>query len=95
MLKRHNASMDSRKYKNCNKRVRKNIKEAKELWINDQCKEIERNLRVNISKKAFDMVRTLSRKLQPRMEALEDSDGKLLANIDDILARWKECCEEL
>ena len=43
-LKRYKSSMDSRKYKDSNKRVGKKIKEAKELWINDQCKEIEQNI---------------------------------------------------
>jgi len=41
------------------------------------------------------MVKTLTRKWQPKMKAIEDKDGKLLTNIDDILARWKEYCEEL
>jgi len=75
--------------------VRKKIKEAKELWINDQCKEIEQNIRVNNSQKAFDMVNTLTRKWQPKIKSIKDKDGKLLTSIDDILARWKEYCEEL
>lgn len=62
---------------------------------NNQCKEIEHNIKVNNSKKAFDVVKTLTRKWQPKMKAIEDKDGKLLTNIDDILARWKEYCEEL
>ena len=41
------------------------------------------------------MVKTLTRKWQPTMKAFEGKDGKLLTNVDDILARWKEYCEEL
>ena len=86
-LKRYNSSVDSRKYKDCNKRVRKKIKEAKELWIKDQCTEIEQNTRVNNIKKTSFMVKTLTRKCQPKKKAIKDKDG--------ILARWKEYCEEL
>ena len=41
------------------------------------------------------MVKTLTRKWQPKMKVIVDKDGKLLTNIDEILARWKEYCEEL
>ena len=75
--------------------MRKKIKGTKELWICDQCKEIEQNIRVNNSEKAFDMVKTLMQKWLPKMKAIEDNDGKLLTNILDILARWKEYFEEL
>ena len=56
---------------------------------------IEQNIRANNSKKAFDMVKTLMGKWQSKMKAIEDKDWKLQRNIDEILARWKEYCEEL
>ena len=39
-------------------------------------------------------VNTLTRKWQPTMKVIVDKDGKLLTNIDEILARWKQNCEE-
>ena len=33
-LKRYTSPMDSAEYNNCNSRVRRKIKEAKEIWIN-------------------------------------------------------------
>jgi len=41
------------------------------------------------------MAKTLTRKWQPKMKAIEGKDGMLLTNIDDILDRWKEYCEKL
>ena len=40
-LKRYNSSVDSTEYNNCNKRVRRKRREAKEMWINEQCRKIE------------------------------------------------------
>ena len=90
-LKRYNSSMDRRSYKDCNKRVRKKIKEAKELWTNDHCKEVEQSIRVNNrkkTKKAFDMVKTLTRKWQPKMKAIEDKNGKQLTKI--LTTSWPD-----
>ena len=41
------------------------------------------------------MVKTLSRKWQPKTKVIVDKNGKLLTNIDEIFAKWKEYCEEL
>jgi len=41
------------------------------------------------------MVKTLTQKWRPKTKVIEDKDGNLLTNIDDILTRWKEYCEEL
>ena len=71
-------------YSNCNRRVRRKIKEAKEIWINEQCNEIEQNIGISNSRKAYDMVKTLTRRWQPKMKVIEDKDGKLLTNIDEI-----------
>ncbi|XP_069982173.1 craniofacial development protein 2-like [Penaeus vannamei] len=92
---RNKNPTNSKEYNDCNRRVRRKIKEAKEMWINEQYKEIEQSIKLNNSKKAFNIVKALTQKWRPKTKVIEDKDGNLLTNIDDILTRWKEYCEEL
>ena len=59
-------------YREINKNVRKKLQKAKEDWIGQQCTEIESSLLKNNSKKAFQIVKDLTRKKQPRISAIQD-----------------------
>ena len=82
-------------YREINKNVRKKLKKAKEDWIGQQCTEIESSLLKNNSKKAFQIVKDLTRKKQPRVSTIQDENGKCLTEASDIAKRWTEYCKEL
>ena len=43
MEERRKSKNEKEKYKELNKEIRKKCNEAKELWLNQQCQEIEKN----------------------------------------------------
>ena len=71
------------------------MKRAKENWIGEQCSEIEENLRKNISKRAYLMVKDLTTVKQGKATTIQDHSGKCLTEEREILNRSTECCSEL
>ena len=57
---RHETAEGARKYRAINQEIKKSIKKAKESWIDVQCQDIEDNIRKNDSKKAYQLVKTLT-----------------------------------
>ena len=71
------------------------MKKAKEDWIETQCTEVEDNLKHNNHRKAFQMVKKLTRQKQSRVNTIQDNQGRCLTETQDILNRWSEYCAEL
>ena len=65
-LKQYTSQTDGMEYSNCNRRVERTIKLVKEIWINEHCTETRHNMGIKNSKKAFEMVKTLTRKWQQK-----------------------------
>ena len=83
------------RYREANKAVKKEIRNAKERWINEKCEIIENNLHRN-PKQAYETVKKLTEdKNRNATTVIEGSDGKLLTEVKDVLRRWQEYCEEL
>ena len=57
--KKHDAQGRSQ-YRDINKKIRKAIKQAKENWIEEQCEEIDINLKKNNTKRAYQIVKDLT-----------------------------------
>ena len=57
---RHETAEEARKYRAINQEIKKSIKKTKESWIDVQCQDIEDNIRKNDSKKAYQLVKTLT-----------------------------------
>ena len=70
-------------------------KKAKMDWIEEQCQDIEDNMKKNNSKKTYQLVKDLTSTKQGRTTAIQDKDGKCLTEEKDILKRWSEYCSEL
>ena len=71
------------------------MKKSKENWIGEQCCEIEKNLRKNNSKKAYQLVEDLTTVKQGKAPTVEDRSGKRLTEEREILNRWTKYCTEL
>ena len=92
--KRNLSDEDTERYKEENKDVEKEIRKAKERWINEKCEIIEINLHRN-PKQAYESVKKLTEdKKRNATTIIEGRDGKMLNDVEDVLGRWKEYCEE-
>ena len=68
---------DSQAYRNMDV-TRERTKKAKENWIGEHCSEIEKNLRKNNSKKAYQLVKDLITVKQGKATTVPDRLGKCL-----------------
>ena len=68
----------SEKYKEVNNNIKRCMKKAKENWIGEQCSEIEKNLRKNNSKWAYQLVKDLTTVKQGKATTIQDHSGKCL-----------------
>ena len=92
---RHETAEEARKYRAINQEIKKSIKKAKESWIDVQCQDVEDNFRKNDSKKAYQLVKTLTITRQGKTNTIQDKDGNCPTETSDILNRWTEYCAEL
>ena len=82
-------------YRKVIKQAKKGIKEAKQKWIDDQCEEIEHVIATSNTKKAFQLVQTLTKQQQSKVTNIQDKDGKCLTEGEYKTKRWTEYCSEL
>ena len=78
-----------------NKQIRQGLRLAKKTWIEERCREVENSLKHNNSRKAYEVVRTLTADKQGRTSTIQDKAGKTLTEEQEILRRWTEYCSEL
>ena len=95
LKKEMKVNNSSTEYRKCNKKVRKEMKKAKEKWIENQCSYIEDSLAKNNSKKAFKIVKELTCENKGVTRSIQDSNGNCLMENEDIMNRWTEYCKEL
>ena len=82
-------------YKILNTQIKDKCNEAKEQWINEQCKEIENNLTVD-SKYMHSKIKDIKgTKGCTASDCVKAKDGNLLMEREDVLNRWSEYIEDL
>ena len=77
------------------RKIRTEMKMAKETWIQGQCQEVEACLRKINSKKAYQLVKDLTTEKQGNSTTIQDKSQKCLAVEHEILNRWTEYCSDL
>ena len=77
----------SKKYKEANNKVRSELRKAKEVWIEQQCTEIEQCLKRNNTKKAYQVTKDLTTTRKGRPTSIQNKDGKCLTEDQAILER--------
>ena len=77
------------------KLIKRGMKEAKETWIEEQCKEIEDSLEENNSKRAYQVVKNLTTEKMAKVSTIQDKSGKSLMEEEQIIKRWTEYCSDL
>ena len=93
--KRHDGSQEATEYRLANNAVRTEMRKAKEEWVKQQCRNLEDNLTRNQTKKAFEMVKKLTRTKGERTSVIEDKAGNIRGESKEIAERWREYCFEL
>ena len=82
-------------YREIKRKIRTEMKMAKETWIQGQGQEVEACLRKNNSKKVYQLVKDLTTEKQGKSTTTQDKSGKWLTEENEILNRWTEYCSDL
>ena len=72
----------------------KNCKE-REIFLSDECKEIEENDRMGKTRDNFKKIRDTKGTFHAKMGSIKDRNGMDLTEAEDIKKRWQEYTEEL
>ena len=84
------------KYRKVNNKIRKDMKTAKDQWIQMQCKSINEDMKYGRhNKRAYETLKSLTRTPSRSTSIIEDKNGQPLAEENSILKRWTEYCQEL
>ena len=67
----------------------------KKAFLSDQCKEIEKNNRMEKTRDLFKKIRDTKRTFHAKMVSIKDRNGMELTKAEDIKKRWQEYTEEL
>ena len=67
----------------------------KKAFLINQCKEIEENNRMGITRDLFKKIRDTKGIFDAKMGTIKDRNGKDLTEAEDIQKRWQEYSEEL
>ena len=67
----------------------------KKGFLRDQCKEIEENNRMGMSRDLFKKIRDTKGTFHAKMGSIQDRNGRDLTEAEDIKKRWQEYTEEL
>ena len=61
------------------------MKKAKENWLNNECKDIDNSFASNRSKKAYSIIKALTKKKSETINTILNKDGKVLVKIHILL----------
>ena len=89
LKKKRGESEEAKDYREIKRKIRTEVKMAKEIWIQGQCQEVEACLRKNNSKKAYQLVKDLTTE-----KPYKTSRGSV-SEENESLNRWTEYCSNL
>jgi len=96
MKQRRQGSVDREKeYKAMCNVVRKAARADKEMWLQRQCKDIERFAGDQRSREAYKLIKQINRSWKPKQSAIKDKNGKMLQDKEEVKKRWTEYCSGL
>ena len=67
----------------------------KKAFLSHQCKEIEENNRMGMTRDLFKKIRDTKGTFHAKMASIKDRNGRDLTEAEDIKKRWQEYTEEL
>ena len=96
-LKRREAKSKGEKerYSHLNAEFQRIARRDKKAFLNDQCKEIEKNNRMGKTRDLFKKIRDTKGTFHAKMGSIKDRNGMDLTEAEDIKKRWQKYTEEL
>ena len=86
---------EKEKYTNLNAEFQRIASRDKKAFLNDQCKEIEKNNRMEKTRDLFKKIRAIKGIFHAKMGTIKDRNGMDLTEAEDIKKTWQEYTEEL
>ena len=86
---------EKKKYTHLNADFQRIGRRDKKAFLNDQCKEIEENNRMEKIRDLFKKMRDTKGTFHAKMGSIKDRDGMDLIEAEDIKKRWQEYTKEL
>ena len=78
------------RYTHLNAEFQRIARRDKKAFLSDQCKEIEENNRMGMTKDLFKKSRDTKGTFHAKMGSIEDKNGMDLTEAEDIKKRWQE-----
>ena len=78
-----------------NAELQKIARGDKKAFLSDQCKEIEENNRMGMTRDLFKKIRYTKGTFHVKMSTIKERNGRDLTEAEDIKKRWQEYTEEL
>ena len=85
----------NKKYRAANNLVRREMKKAKEEFVQKKCVEVTTAFERNDSRTAYRVVKELTNEKTATVSVIEDANGELLTEATKIEKRWTEYIQEL
>ena len=86
---------EKERYKHLNAEFQRIARRDKKAFLNNQCKEIEENSRMEKTRDLFKKIRATKGTFHAKMGSVKDRNGMDLTEAEDIEKRWQEYTEEL
>ena len=95
-VKRREAKSKGEKerYIHLNAEFQRIARRDKKAFLSDECKEIEENNRMGMTRNIFKKIRDIKGTFQAKMGLTKDRNGMDLTEAGDIKKRWQEYTEE-
>ena len=82
-------------YKHLNAEFQRIARRDKKAFLSDQCKEIEENNRMGMTRDLFKKIRDSKGTFHAKMGSMKDRNCMDITEAEDIKKRWQEYTEEL
>ena len=86
---------EKERYKHLNAEFQRIARRDKKAFLSDQCKEIEKNNRMEKTRDLFKKIGDTKGTFHANMCLIKDRNGMYLTEAEDIKKRWQEYTEEL
>ena len=78
-----------------NAEFQRTARRDKRAFLSDQCKEIEENNTMGMTRDLFKIIRDTKGTFYAKMGSIKDRNGRDLTEAEDIKKRWQEYTQEL
>ena len=91
-MKRREAKSkgEQERHNHLNAEFQRTARRDKKVFLNDQCKEIEKNNRMGKTRDLFKKIRDTEGTFRAKMSSIKDRNGLDLTEAEDIKRRWQE-----